>query len=66
MYDEEENETYEIAIVCFPETAPELLKVSFTVKAILIAISILFLFLTLYIYIHLPELRQTQVILNQL
>jgi hypothetical protein len=61
MYDEELNETYEIALVCFPENEPEIVKVSFTVKAIFIFISVFFLLLTLYIYYRLPELRQTQV-----
>jgi len=60
-FDEELNETYEIALVCFPENEPEIVKVSFTIKAIFIFISVFFLILTLYIYYRLPELRQTQV-----
>ncbi|CAG9809259.1 unnamed protein product [Chironomus riparius] len=59
-HDEELNETYEIALVCFPENDTEIVKVSFTLKAIFIFISVFFLFLTLYIYYRLPELRQTQ------
>lgn len=50
----------EIAIVCFSEEQ-EIATMSFSLKAIFLAISIVFLLLTLYIYYLLPELRETQV-----
>lgn len=63
QHDEEHDETFEVAIVCFPETEAEmkLSSLTFTMKAILIFTSVAFLLLTLYIYLRLPELRETQV-----
>lgn len=60
---QDEDETYEIAIVCFPQTDLfDVPKISFEIKSLFIFISVIFLLLTLYIYYRLPELRETQVI----
>lgn len=61
--DSDSEETYEIALVCFPQTTIDLeaMRLSFATSCILMSISIVFLLLTIYIYFRLPELRETQV-----
>ncbi|CAO1435791.1 unnamed protein product [Diamesa serratosioi] len=59
IYDNEAEEFYPAALVCFTEPEIEI-DFFFMMKAVLLFISVAFLVLTLYVYYLLSELRETQ------